>query len=180
MVVLSRMTGWDCLVGVDGGERREQGYSGKLGGMNIRKVARIRSTHGSEVLRNSTVKRVEGVTGVKGVTGERGVSRAPRRSGVESNYRQVTMEGERRETKKIKGMYKKHMKMWVGEKGAGKRKGVVLGEQISATQEVCGVWEGWGTRRVANRYDRLREGHMVNRRSGARAKISVERMREFV
>lgn len=132
------------LVGVDEGERREQGRGRKGRGKSVK---RRRSTHGR--------KR-------KGSEVELG---RPRKSGLEVNTRMVNRGGERRETgereaREVNG------KKWGEERGeAGAGKG-------SESRREGGRRVGWETRRVPNRYDYYREGNRVNRMSKVRSKSS--------
>lgn len=143
-------------VGVDAGERVENGEGrGKYKG---KKVGR-RSTHG----------RGKGLASPERSYG--------RQTGLEAGYRQVNRYGERRVTKgrrREKGVSFASDESFaealgVSEKGAGES---VRGE--GSTKRGGGVLRGWGTRRVANRYDYYREGHRVNRMSKARCKSSRE------
>lgn len=132
-------------VGVDTGERREQGRL-KSKEESRRVKERVLSTHGIDKSVNM---------------------RYPLESGVERGYMQVTREGERRKTKGvIEEGEKEEIREKVGEKGAGKKE--------ASTRREGGLSRGWGTRRVANRYDYYREGHRVNRMSEARCKSSLE------
>jgi hypothetical protein len=159
------------VVGVDGGERREQGRGReRLKG----KERRRRSTHGRG--------EVEAGSQSLGVAGS-----YPRQTGVERGYMQVNREGERRVTKGRRRGVASEQKQDGYEGASGQERGMQrnkesslrcavsqkgAGEGEGRTERGGGVLGGWGTRRVANRYDYYREGHRVNRMSRAMCKIS--------
>jgi hypothetical protein len=133
------------LVGVDEGERVEQGRARKGRG---KRVKRRRSTHGRRAGREERERAV------------------PRKSGLEVNYGVVNREGKRRETKGGMGQGRSLRR---GEAGAGS-----LGGEEWETRREGGWRVGWETRTVPNRYDYYLEGHRVNRVSKVRSKSSRE------
>ena len=149
---------------VEEGERSEQGR-GVERYDNKRK--RRRSTHG----RGSEI-------------GEKNRRSYPLQSGRERGYRQLTREGERKQTKGNRMVVERKETELVGDKGAGlkggngREKGTQgskrVGNQGRRTKIEGGIRKGWGTRRVPNRYDYYREGHRVNRMSKTMCKSSRE------
>lgn len=95
MSIMREVEKWG-LIGVDEGERKEQGLSRKGIG---KRVNRRRSTHGRRDSREGRERAV------------------PRKSGRETNTAVVNRAGERRETK---GGEDSELKRRVGESGAGK------------------------------------------------------------
>ena len=138
-----KVKGGRSLVGVDEGERREHGL-----GDVASTAPRRRSTHGLSQMGSQR-------------------ARVPRRSGLETAYRQVTRRGERRATK---GAVNKTQRVgtpmaYATPPAAEYSARFLRGYATAATQREGGRFPAWGTRRVANRYDYYREGHRVNRHS---------------